>query len=172
VSKRLTAVVATCMVSAIAAAAAHATTITSKQFARQADTVCSRDYKAQAALGPGLVNADDVTRAHLPRAAAYLDKIVAITNTEISHLAALPATTVGMTQRHALTAALRRALADERDAAASHKGDLAALRAALERLIVHGYPTGPDYRAAIRAFKATAPVFPFKTCGRGSAIYP
>lgn len=172
-SKKLTAVAATCIVSAIAAGAAQATTITSAQFTRQADQICARDYKAQGALGPGLLNADLVSRAHLTRAGNYLNKIVAITTTEVTHLATLPATAEGMPQRRALVAGLRTALADEHAAAAAaHKGNLAGFTTAFDRLIPHGYPTGPDYRTLIRTEKATARLFQFKTCGKGSAIYP
>jgi hypothetical protein len=172
-SKKLTAVAATCIASAIAAGAAQATTITSTQFTRQADQICARDYKAQAALGPGLLNADLVSRPHLARAGAYLTKIVTITTTEATGFAALPATSTGMPQRRALVAGLHTALADERAAAAAaRKGDLAGFTAAFDRLILHGYPTGPDYRTLIRTEKATARLFPFKTCGKGSAIYP
>jgi hypothetical protein len=172
-SKRFTAVAVTCIVSAIAAGAAQATTITSAQFARQADQTCARDYKAQAALGPGLLNADLVSRSHLARAGAYLAKIVAITTTEATSFAALPTTTTGMPQRRALVAGLHTAIADERAAVtAARNGDLAGFTTAFDRLIPHGHPTGPDYRTLIRTEKATARVFPFKTCGKGSAIYP
>ena len=173
-SKKLAAVAAICIVSTVAAGAAHATTITSAQFTRQADQICARDYKAQAALGPGLLNADLVSRgAHLTRAGAYLTKIVAIATTEATSFAALPTTTTGMSQRRALVAGLRTALADERAAAAAaRKGDLAGFTAAFDRLILHGYPTGADYRTLIRAEKAAARLFPFKSCGKRSAIYP
>ena len=172
-SKKLTAVAAICIVSAIAAGAAQATTITSAQFTRQADQICARDYKAQAALGPGLLNADLVSRAHLARAGAYLNKIVTITTTEATGFAALPATSKGMPQRGALVAGLRTAIADERAAAAAARdGNLAGFTIAFDRLIRHGYPTGADYRALIRAEKAAARLFPFKTCGKGSVIYP
>jgi hypothetical protein len=172
-SKTLTAVAATCIVSAIAAGTAQATTITSAQFARQADQICARDHRAQAALGSGLLNADLVSRPHLARAGAYLTKIVAITTTEATGFAALPATSKGMTQRRAIVAGLRTAIADERAAAtAARHGNLAGFTAAFDRLILHGYPTGTDYRALIRAEKAAARVFPFKVCGKGSAIYP
>jgi hypothetical protein len=90
------------MVTTGAAQATHATalkTITNTQFARQADQICARDYKRQAALGRGLINADKVTRAYLPKAATYLDRIVAITNTEVSGMAALGTTKTGMPQR-------------------------------------------------------------------------
>jgi hypothetical protein len=172
-SKTLTAVAATCIVSAVATGAAHASTITSAQFSQHADQICARDYKAQAGLGPGLLNADLVSRPHLARAGAYLTKIVAITTTEATGFAALPATSKGMSQRGALVAGMRTAIADERAAAtAARKGNLAGFTAAFDRLILHGYPTGTDYRALIQAEKAAARVFPFKVCGKGSAIYP
>jgi hypothetical protein len=164
------------MLATAAAQAAHAVsqkTITDTQFARQADRVCAQDYKQQKALGPGLINADIVTRAHLSKAGAYLDKIVSITNTEVSGLAALGTTKRGMRQRHLFIAALHTALADERAAAAAaHKRDLAGFRAAFDRLILHGHPTRPDYRKLIVADKAAARIFPFKTCGKSTAIYP
>jgi hypothetical protein len=172
-SKRLTAVAATCIVSAIAAGAAQATTITSAQFAQRADQICARDYSAQAALGPGLLNADLVSRPHLARAGAYLTKIVTITTTEATGFAAFPATSKGMPQRRAFVTGLRTAIADERAAAtAARNGNLAGFTTAFNRLILHGNPTGPDYRALIRAEKAAARVFPFKVCGKRSAIYP
>lgn len=172
-SKTFTAVAATCIVSAVATGTAHASTITSAQFSQHADQICARDYKAQAGLGPGLLNADLVSRPRLARAGAYLTKIVAITTTEATGFAALPATSKGMSQRSALVAGMRTAIADERAAAtAARNGNLAGFTAAFDRLILHGYPTGTDYRALIRAEKAAARVFPFKVCGKGSAIYP
>lgn len=172
-SKKLTAVATTCIVFAIAAGVAQATTITSAQFTRQADQICARDYKAQAALGSGLLNADLVNQAHLTRAGAYLTKIVALTTTEATRFATLPTTTTGMPQRRALVAALRVATTDESAAAAAaRKGDLAGFTAAFNRLILHGYPTGRDYRTLTQTEKAAARLFPFKTCGKGSAIYP
>src|SRR4051812_39032571 len=68
---------------AASATAAGEKTITGAQFTKLADRICARDAKAQAALGPGLVNAELVSRAHLPTAAAYLAKIVAISATEL-----------------------------------------------------------------------------------------
>ena len=179
ISKRSTAAAACIVISMVATGAAqasHATalkTITNTQFARQADQICARDYKRQAALGRGLINADKVTRAYLPKAAAYLDRIVAITNTEVNGMAALGTTKTGMPQRRAITAAVHTALVDERAAAAAaHKGDLTRFTAAFDRLILHGYPTGPDYRTLIAAGRAGARIFPFTVCGKGPAIYP
>ena len=149
------------------------TAITAVQFANRADQICRRDSKQQAPLGAGLLNADIVTRTHLPNAAAYLDKIIAITNTETRRLAGLAPTDSGMLQRHALLAALRKILADERAAStAAHNGDLAGFRAAFNKFILHGYPTGPDYRNTTRATKAAAKIFPFKVCGKTPSIYP
>jgi hypothetical protein len=139
--------------------------------ARRGRGACSA--VAQAALGPGLLNADDVNRAHLQRAGDYLTKIIAITTTEATRFAALLATTRGMPQRRTLVAGLRTALTDERAAAgAARKGNLAAFTAAFDRLILHGHPTGRDYRTLIRTEKAAAGVFPFKVCGKEPAIYP
>lgn len=152
---------------------ATGTTISGAQFAKRADRICARDARQQAALGPGVVNADLVTSDHLPKAAAYLDKIVAITNTEVRRLAALPRTKTGMRQRNAVVAAIREIRTDEREAsAAAHNGDLAGFQAAFNKFILHGRPTGPDYRKAIRASKAAAKIFPFKVCGKTSAVYP
>jgi hypothetical protein len=143
------------------------------QFAKRADAICGRDARQQARLGSPLVNADMVTEDHLPRAAAYLDKIIGITRTEIDRLRSLPPTSAGMHQRRMFVAAIARILVDERRAAAAaHRGDLAGFRAAFDRFIVHGRPTGRDYVAAGRAFRAAAKLFPFKVCGRTSAIYP
>lgn len=179
INRRSTAGAACIVISMLATGAAQAThaaaqkSIANTQFARQADRICAQDHKRQTALGPGLINADLVTRAHLPKTAAYLDKIVSLTNTEVRRLAALGTTKTGIRQRHLLIAALRTALADEHAAAAAaHKGDQAGFRAAFDRLILHGHPTGPDYRKLIVADNAAAKIFPFKVCGKGSAIYP
>jgi hypothetical protein len=148
-------------------------TITASQFAHQADLICASAYKQQAALGSPLVNADDVTRTHLARAAAYLDRIAEISTTEAAGIARLAATPIGMTARAAVLAAFRTILADERNAAgAAHRGDLAAFRAAFARFIVHGEPTGPDYRAFIAAATRFEQAFPFKVCGKGTNVYP
>jgi|GraSoiStandDraft_17_1057272.scaffolds.fasta_scaffold563251_1 hypothetical protein len=156
-----------------ASSTAAETTITKAQLAAQADRICARDARQQAALGPSLVNADKVTRARLPWAAVYLDKIVAITESELKGLAALARTSTGMPARKATQNALRTIVADERTAAgAAHRGDLAGFRAAFNRFSVHGYPTGPDYRTFIAAATTLKKIFPFKVCGKTSVIYP
>jgi hypothetical protein len=148
-------------------------TITAAQYAQRADRIFARNGHQQAAPGPGLINADLVTKAHLARAGAYLDKIVAITNTEARSLAALPRTENGMPQRRAFLAALRTVLTDERAAAdAAHNGNLAGFRTAFDRFILHGRPTGPDYRTLLHALRATTRSFPLDHSGKSQAIYP
>jgi hypothetical protein len=157
---------------AASATAAGEKTITGAQFARLADQICARDTKAKAALGPGLVNADLVSRAHLPKAAAYLAKIVAITATKLEQLAALPSTAAGMPERYTLLAGGYAILADEsRALTAAHQGDLGGFRTTFHRIAVHGHP-GADSIAFQRAFKAAAKIFPFHTCGTSSSVYP
>jgi hypothetical protein len=166
---------AACALSTVLAApaAARTSSISPGQFAQRADRVCAADYKQQAALGPGLINADDVKPSHLSRATRYLDRIVAITQAEVAGLTAIAPTSVGMAQRHAVIATLQGALSAERSAvAAGAKGNLAGFRTGFDRLILHGFPKGPAYLAVIRAQKAAARIFPYKVCGRGTALYP
>jgi hypothetical protein len=164
----------TLAVAATASARPNTTsTISPVQFAKRADTVCGRDARQQARLGDPLLNAEIVPQDHLWRAAEYLDKIVAITRTEIAGLRAIAPTHVGMHQRRAFVAAIVRILADERRAAAAaHRGDLTGFRAAFDRFIVRGRPTGPDYRVAEHAYVAASKLFPFKVCGHTSSVYP
>jgi hypothetical protein len=165
--------IATASSTAASSTTADGKTITAAQFARQADLICAADYRQQAALGPALVNADKVTPVHLPTAAAYLGKIIAITKNQIAATARLRPTAVGMPARAAVSTAGRTILADEQAAArAARKGDLAGFKAAFNRFIVHGYPTGPDYRRFIAAATTLQQTFPFKVCGKGSNIYP
>src|SRR6266516_4464714 len=60
------------------AAGTPSTAAPAARFAAAADHACAAQDQQVSALGPGLVNADTVTAAHLPKAAAYLDKIVSI----------------------------------------------------------------------------------------------
>ena len=155
------------------ASSAQTGTITAAQYAQRADHIFVRDARQQSALGEGLLNADIVTSAHLAKAAAYLDKIVAITTTEARSLAALPRTKNGMRQRKAFVATLRKVLADERVAAkAAHNGNLAGFRSAFNRFILHGHPTGPDYRTVVRSLNALAQVFALDLSSKRSTIYP
>ncbi len=148
-------------------------TITATRFAQQADVICATSYKQQAALGSPLVNADKVTIVDLPKAANYLDKIAAITKTELTGISGLAPTAEGMPARAATVAAEDTILNDEqRAASAAHKGDLARFKAAFNRFILHGYPTGPDYRKFVASATTLERTFPFKVCGKGSNIYP
>jgi hypothetical protein len=171
----LAAATAASVASAMSAGAATkpTSTISSVQFAKRADSICGRDARQQARLGSPLLNADIVTEDHLPRAAAFLDKIIVITRTEIGRLHALPPTHTGMHERRLFVAAIAKILADERHAAAAaDRGDLEGFRSTFDRFLVRGRPTGPDYVAAIRAFRATAELFPFKVCGHTGSVYP
>jgi hypothetical protein len=172
---RLTFLAATLSAGLVAVAASAAVgekTITPAQFAKLADQICARDAQAQAALGPGLDNAELVSRARLPKAAAYLAKIVAITATELKQLAVLPNTAAGLPERYTLLAAGYTILADEGGAfTAAREGNLAGFRTAFDRITVHGHP-GTDSVTFQRAFKAAAKIFPFHTCGTSSSVYP
>ena len=134
-----------------------------------ADRVCAVQNQRERALGPGLVNADIVTAAHLPKAAAYLGKVIAIRDYGLSALHQL-ATTGGPADRAARLAflqAYQNVVADYRAAAqAARHGNLAAFRAAFDKVAPHGYPTGPDAKALAHATAA----FPFKQCGKAPGL--
>jgi len=139
------------------------------QFAAAADRICAAQNQREAALGPGLVNADIVTPAHLPRAAAYLDKIISIKISglpELRHLAATgPA--AGQAARQAFVQDFQKVTGDYQAAArAAQQGNLTAFRASFDKVAPHGYPTGPDLVALEHAMHA----FPFKACGKNPGL--
>jgi hypothetical protein len=139
------------------------------RFAAAADRICAVQNQRENALGNGLVNADVVSVAHLPKAAAYLEKVVAIRLSGMSAMRQLAA--AGSAAEHAEQQAFVRAfltvVTDYQNAAeAARTGDMAAFRADFGRVAPHGYPTGPDARAFDRA---SAP-FPFRACGMSNGI--
>lgn len=139
------------------------------RFAAAADRVCAIQDRRETALGPGLVNADIVTTAHLPKAAAYLDKIVSIRSYGLPALRQLAATSPATDRAasQALVLAIQKVIADYHAAAqAAHHGDLAAFRAAFGKVAPHGMPTGPDAKTLAHA----AAAFPFKVCGKGPGL--
>jgi len=139
------------------------------RFAAAADQVCAVQNQREDALGNGLINADIVTVAHLPKAAHYLEKVVAIKRDGLPELHQLAATgpAADQAEQQAFVRAFQNVVTDYQDAAlAASRGDMTAFRADFDRVAPHGYPTGPDARALDRA---TAP-FPFKACGKGDGI--
>jgi hypothetical protein len=74
------------------AASATPTAAAAAQFAAAADRICAVQNQRETALGPGLINADIVPVARLPKAATYLEKIIAIKNYGLPALRQLAAT--------------------------------------------------------------------------------
>lgn len=139
------------------------------QFAMAADRICAVQNQREAALGPGLINADIVPRARLPKAAAYLRKIVAIKTAGLSGLRRLATSgpAGGRAAREAFVRDYEKLTADYRAAElAAGQGNLTAFRASFDRVAPHGYPTGPDMVALIHASRA----FPFKDCGKNAGL--
>lgn len=154
---------------AATSAAGPATAMAAAGFATAADRVCAVQNQRERALGPGLVNPDIVTAVHLPKAAAYLDKIIAIRDYGLPALQRLVITgdPAGRAARLAFLRAYQNVVADYRAAARAAKhGDLAAFRAAFGKVAPHGYPTGPD----AKAFAHAAAAFPFKQCGKAPGL--
>jgi hypothetical protein len=150
---------------AVATRAAHATTLSTAAFAAAADRICAIQNQREKALGPGLVNADIVTAARLPKAAACLEAVIAIRSygrPALTHLAAR-----GTAADRAFVRDFQKVVADYQAAAtAAGQGNLAGFRAAFSRVAPHGYPTGPDMIPLIRVSRE----FPFKACGQGSGL--
>lgn len=137
-------------------------------FVATADRVCADQDRQEKALGSGLVNADIVPADRLPKAADYLDKIVAIKEQGLPQLDQLAAA-AGTDQpaRQAFVTAFRQVVDDYRHAAtAAHNGDAVGFRSAFDRVAPHGKPDGPDAEALARA----AAPFPFGACGKGSEL--
>src|SRR5437764_13344498 len=68
---------------------APAAAISTAQFVKQADAICAQENAQVAAFGPGLINPEIVPKARLPKAAAYLDRVVVIRSGGLSRIAAL-----------------------------------------------------------------------------------
>ena len=150
---------------AVAAASARPTAAAPAEFAAAADRICAVQNQRETALGPGLINADIVPAAHLPKAAAYLEKIVAIKSYGLAALRQLAATgpAADLAARQAYVRDFQQVTADYQAAArAALAGNLTAFRADFDRVAPHGYPTGPDQLALDHATTA----FPFKACGK------
>lgn len=142
-------------------------TISTAQFVKHADAICAQENAQVSAFGPGLINPQIVPQARLPKAAAYLDKVVAIRTAGLSRIAALGEPSTQRAAHDALLAAQRKVLIDYRTAAAAaHRGDLTGFRAAFGRVAPHGRPTGPDAVTTATAAKA----FNFKVCGKQPGI--
>lgn len=155
--------------SAAAAARSTAAMSDAARFAAAADRICAVQNQREDALGNGLVNADVVSMAHLPKAAAYLEKVVAIRLDGMAALQGLAATgsAADQTEQQAFVRAYLTVVTDYQNAAkAARAGDMAAFRADFGRVAPHGYPTGPDARALDHA---SAP-FPFRACGMSTGI--
>ncbi len=139
------------------------------RFAAAADRICAVQNQQVTALGNGLINADVVTAARLPKAAHYLEKVVAIRRDGLAGLQQLAASgpAADQAEQHAFVQAYQQVIADYQDAAqAAIRGNLTAFRADFGRVAPHGYPTGPDATALDHA----AGPFPFKACGKSSGL--
>lgn len=148
---------------------AAAATSDAARFASAADRVCAVQNQREDALGNGLVNADLVSTAHLPKAAAYLEKVVAIRLDGMAAMRQLAATgsAADQARQQAFVSAFLTVVTDYQNAAkAARAGDMAAFRADFGRVAPHGYPTGPD---ALAFERASAP-FPFRVCGMSNGI--
>ena len=135
------------------------------QFAAAADRICTVQNQQETALGPGLINADIVSVTRLPKAAAYLEKVIAIKDYGLPALRQLAAAgpAADLAARQAYVRDFQKVIADYLAAArAALAGNLTAFRADFDLVAPHGYPTGPDQVALDHA---TA-VFPFKACGK------
>jgi hypothetical protein len=75
---------------AVAAASATPAAAAAAQFAAAADRICAVQNQRETALGPGLINADIVPAVRLPKAAAYLEKIIAIKSYGLLRCVSLP----------------------------------------------------------------------------------
>lgn len=149
--------------SAVPAASAAA------RFAAAADQICAVQNQQVTALGNGLINADVVTVAHLPKAAHYLEKVVAIRRNGLPALQQLAVSgpAADHAEQQAFVRAYQQVITDYQDAAqAALQGDMTAFRADFGRFAPHGYPTGPDQRTLDHA----AAPFPFKACGKSSGL--
>ncbi len=152
-----------------AASASAAATPAAMRFAAAADRICAVQNQRETALGPGLINADIVPVTRLPKAAAYLEKIIAIKNYGLPALRQLAA--AGPAADHAARQAyvrdFQKVTADYQAAArAALQGNLIVFRADFDRVAPHGYPTGPDQVALDHA----TVVFPFKACGKFAGL--
>lgn len=152
-----------------AASASAAATPAAMRFAAAADRICAVQNQRVTALGNGLINADVVSVAHLPKAAHYLEKVVAIRRDGLAELRRLAAVgpAADQAEQQAFVQAYQQVITDYQDAAlAASQGDMAAFRADFGRVAPHGYPTGPDARVLGRA----AAPFSFKACGKSSGL--
>ncbi len=123
-----------------------ADTSASAQFAVAGDRICAAEDKQESTLGPGLINPDIVPAPRLPKAAAYLDQIVAIRNQGLPALEqmAADASAPDKNARSAFALAAQTVISDYHTAAvAAHAGNLAQFRAALDRVAPGGRPNGP-----------------------------
>jgi len=119
------------------------------------------------ALGPGLLDADRVPRAQLPKAAAYIDKRLTIATQMEMGIAVLGRPKSGGSARDALLSAFAKYGGDLRRAAtAARAGDLRKFRSAFHLIAQRGLPTGADARRLSRALRR----FPFSACGKPPII--
>lgn len=151
------------------ASASAAATPAAVRFAAAADRICAVQNQRVTALGNGLINADVVSMAHLPKAAHYLEKVVAIRRAGLAGLRRLAAAgpAADQAEQQAFVQAYQKVITDYQDAAqAALQGNMTAFRADFGRVAPHGYPTGPDARALDHA----AAPFPFKACGMSGGL--
>ena len=131
-----------------------------RQFVARADRVCRRLNKQLFALGPGLLDADKVPRAQLPKAAAYIDRRLGIARRMQVGIAVLGRPKSGGPAYDALQSAFVNYVSDLRRAASGARaGDLREFRSAFHRIAPRGLPTGPAARqlsSAMRRFRFTA----------------
>ena len=88
--------------------------------AAAADRICAVQNQRDAALGNGLINADIVEAwAHLPKAAHYLEKVVAIRRNGLSGLRQLAAAgpAADQAEQQAFVQAYQKVITDYQDAA-------------------------------------------------------
>jgi hypothetical protein len=147
--------------------AATPTVSAAARFAAAADRICAVQNQREASLGNGLINADIVSVAHLPKAARYLEKVVAIRRDGLPELRQLASAGPAQAEQQAFVQAYQTVITDYQDAAqAAIHGNMTAFRADFGRVAPHGYPTGPDAQALNRA----AAPFPFKACGMSNGL--
>ena len=156
------------------ATTSHTRTVSAAaRFAAAADRICAVQNQRETALGNGLINADIVSPAHLPKAAHYLERVVAIRRDGLPGLRQLAAAGPAADQaaEQGFVQAYQKVITDYQNAAqAALQGNITAFRADFGQVAPHGYPTGPDARALNRA----AAPFPFKRgdCGSNGVSGP
>ncbi len=98
---------------------ATATASAAVRFAAAADRICAVQNQREAALGNGLITADIVSVAHLPKAAHYLEKVVAIRRDGLPELRQLATAgpAAAQAEQQAFVRAYQAVITDYQDAA-------------------------------------------------------